>query len=108
MSREHRLIEAETLIKDLLDAYRRADYHLTSEFQDVPEQWEDWRPRNATLLQRVEAFIGQPCSIGHFCPTYTPDKLKSICPDYDWLTWPDPALTPCRQQSPTNTQTSAE
>ena len=108
MSREHRLIEAETLIKDLLDAYRRADYHLASEFQDVPEQWEDWRPRNATLIQRVEAFIEQPCSIGRFCPAYRPDELKSICPDYAWLTWPDPALTPCRLQSPTNTQTSAE
>ena len=105
-----RLIEAEALVKDLLDAYRRADYHLASEFQDVPEQWEDWRPRNAALLQRVEAFTGQPCSIGRLCPTYTytPPNLVSICPDYAWLTWPDPALTPCRLQSSSNCQVGAE
>lgn len=87
------------LAASLSYAYRRADYHLASEFQkDVPEQWEDWHPRNAALLQRVEAFIGQPCSIGRFCPTYTPTELISICPDYSWLTWP--ALHFFRRRAP--------
>ena len=106
-NKTNRLIEAEALVKDLFAAYRRADYYLAFEFQDVPEQWEDWCPRNAALLQRVEAFMG-PRTIGLRCPTCAPPNLTSFCSSYDWLTWPDPTLTSCRLQSSASCQMGAE